>query len=197
MKEVLQKLNQIQTKLKAPKGQFNSFGKYKYRNAEDILEALKPHLAETRTVLNIRDEVKQIGDRFYIEATATLYDVDSSESITATASAREADVKKGMDESQITGATSSYARKYALNGLFAIDDTKDADSQDNSQSGGFSERHRKQIDSITSVTELRTYYAKNKGLGKEFTDYITARSKQLEDSHAGTGDGRMEEGEGR
>ena len=120
-------LAEIQQKLKAPKGQFNSFGKYKYRSCEDILEAVKPLLKEKKLFLTMHDEVELIGERYYIKATVTLCDEKNS-FISATAYAREDDVKKGMDGSQITGAASSYARKYALSGLFAIDDTKDSDS---------------------------------------------------------------------
>ena len=122
-------LNKIQRELKAPKSQFNSFGKYKYRNCEDILEAVKPLLGDGMLVLN--DELVQLGDRYYVKATAYLHDGDILRS--ATAYAREALDKKGMDEAQITGAASSYARKYALNGLFLIDDTKDADNEDNTK----------------------------------------------------------------
>lgn len=128
-----EKLTSIQTSLKAPKGQFNSFGKYNYRSCEDILEALKVHLASTKTAIVITDEIIAVGSRIYVKATATLLDNESEEIIIATASARECEDKKGMDSSQITGATSSYARKYALNGLFCIDDNKDADSSDNSK----------------------------------------------------------------
>jgi hypothetical protein len=128
MKQILIKLSQIQNELKVPKNQRNDFGKYNYRNCEDILEALKPHLAKTKTVLRMEDNVKEIAGRFYVEAIATLYDTESDEFIVAKASAREEEVKKGMDGSQITGASSSYARKYALNGLFAIDDTKTSDT---------------------------------------------------------------------
>ncbi len=128
-----EKLTSIQTSLKAPKGQFNSFGKYHYRSCEDILEALKSHLASTKTAIIINDEIIAVGTRIYVKATATLLDNESEETITATASARESEDKKGMDSSQLTGATSSYARKYALNGLFCIDDNKDADSSDNSK----------------------------------------------------------------
>lgn len=121
-------LQSIQQKLVAPKGQYNSFGKYSYRSAEDILEALKPILQEHDAVLILQDGIVQIGDRYYVEATATLYAV--GETIGTTAYAREDDSKKGMDGSQITGAASSYARKYALNGLFMIDDNKDPDTDE-------------------------------------------------------------------
>lgn len=127
------KLMNIQSELKAPKGQYNSFGKYKYRSCEDILEAVKPVLAKHGCTLTISDSIMLIGDRFYVKATATLSDTDSDKSISVSAYARESQDKKGMDSSQVTGATSSYARKYALNGLFCIDDTKDADTDEHRQ----------------------------------------------------------------
>lgn len=120
------KLVAVQAALKAPKGQFNSFGGYKYRSCEDILEAVKPLLLEQGLQLTITDEPVEVGGRIYIKATATV--TDGSETATVSGYAREAETKKGMDESQITGTASSYARKYALNGLFLIDDTKDADA---------------------------------------------------------------------
>ena len=121
-------LIKIQSELKAPKSQYNSFGKYSYRNAEDILEAVKPLLSKYSATMYITDEVVEVGSRIYVKATVTLS--DGKETITASAYAREPEDRKGMDASQITGATSSYARKYALNGLFAIDDTKDADTNE-------------------------------------------------------------------
>ena len=126
-----EKLLAIQTKLKAPKGQYNSFGKYSYRSAEDILEAVKPLNAEQGVLLTITDEIKEIGGRVYVVATATVS--DGTDTLQVSAFAREPENKKGMDESQITGATSSYARKYALNGLYAIDDNKDADTNEHKQ----------------------------------------------------------------
>lgn len=128
---ITQKLATIQQKLKAPKGQYNSFGKYAYRNAEDILEAVKPLCAETGTVVLLSDEILNIGNRFYVKATAALIDAETQTQLTVSAYAREEEEKKGMDGSQVTGASSSYARKYALNGLFAIDDTKDSDTTNN------------------------------------------------------------------
>ena len=123
------KLVNIQAELKAPKNQVNSFGKYKYRSAEDIIEAVKPILFKYQTALLISDEVVQVADRVYVKATAMLIDETNEElPIKVYGWAREEEVKKGMDAAQITGSASSYARKYALNGLFAIDDTKDADS---------------------------------------------------------------------
>lgn len=125
---VYEKLAAVQRELKAPKGQFNSFGKYKYRSCEDILEALKPVLSKNGCAVVLSDSVEQVGDRFYICATATITDYETYEQVHNTAFAREDTDKKGMDGSQITGTASSYARKYALNGLFLIDDTKDADT---------------------------------------------------------------------
>ena len=124
MNDLTNKLATIQQKLKAPKGQMNTFGKYKYRSCEDILEAVKPLLGDL--VLTISDDIVEVGGRVYVKATVSLS--SGSGNVSTTAFARESDTKKGMDESQITGATSSYARKYALNGLFCIDDTKDSDA---------------------------------------------------------------------
>ena len=125
---VYEKLMTVQTKLRAPKGQYNSFGKYSYRSCEDILEALKPLLAEVGAIVNVSDEIKLIGDRFYVEATAMFLDCETGDSVVARASAREDESKKGMDLAQVTGSVSSYARKYSLNGLFCIDDNKDDDA---------------------------------------------------------------------
>jgi hypothetical protein len=127
-KNIRQKLQGIQSSLKAPKGQTNKFGGYRYRSAEDILESVKPLLGEWGCSLVIQDDVVEVGGRVYVKATASLADNDTELAISATAFAREAEMKKGMDEAQITGSASSYARKYALNGLFAIDDTKDPDA---------------------------------------------------------------------
>lgn len=128
------KLLEIQSRLKAPKDKKNTFGGYSYRSCEGILEALKPLLKETESALIITDEVRLIGERFYIIATAKLLDAVTGELIAfARGYAREADAKKGMDDAQLTGSASSYARKYALNGLFAIDDNKDADTDEYAQ----------------------------------------------------------------
>ena len=125
---IYEKLSNIQSELKAPKSQYNSFGKYSYRSCEDILEAVKPICATNKAVCTISDEIVLVGDRYYVRATALLIDTESGEKINNVAYAREEAEKKGMDGSQVTGASSSYARKYALNGLFAIDDTKDSDA---------------------------------------------------------------------
>ena len=124
---IYEKIRNRQMKLKAPKGQYNDFGKYSYRSCEDIFEALKPLLDENKLTLMMSDELCNIGERYYIKATACLYDTENETSIINIAYAREEETKKNFDGSQITGASSSYARKYALNGLFLIDDTKDSD----------------------------------------------------------------------
>ena len=128
-----QKLAQVQFKLKAPKGQYNSFGKYHYRSCEDILEGLKPLLQEIDATLTITDSIEHIGERYYVKATVVFSDILSG--LEVTAYAREEESRKGMDGSQVTGSASSYARKYALNGMFCIDDTKDADAT-NDHAGG-------------------------------------------------------------
>lgn len=127
---VYSKLTVVQAKLKAPKNQFNKFGNYKYRSCEDILEALKPVLNEEKATVFISDSIERIESRYYVKATATFIDSETGETVSNTAYAREPENKKGSDESQITGASSSYARKYALNGLFLIDDTKDEDTEE-------------------------------------------------------------------
>ena len=133
-----ERVGAIQLELKAPKNLYNSFGKYKYRNAESICEAVKPLLNKYKCVLFLTDDVQLVGDRFYIKATATIRDMESDASVSVSAIARESLNKKGQDESQITGTASSYARKYALNGLFLLDDTKDADTDEyhNQTQGG-------------------------------------------------------------
>lgn len=125
---IYEKLANVQASLKAPKGQYNSFGKYKYRSCEDIVESVKPLLKTWGLLLTLSDELVNFSDRFYVKATATIIDIAEGKSISVSAFAREEETKKGMDNSQVTGASSSYARKYALNGLFAIDDTKDSDA---------------------------------------------------------------------
>ena len=156
---IFEKLAFIQQELKAPKGQYNSFGKYNYRSCEDILEAVKPLLKLKRLVLTINDELVNVGDRYYIKAVAILKDTeDEGLTITNTAYAREAETKAGMDLSQITGTASSYARKYALNGLFLIDDTKDADTDEHAKQTGQQPRTEKkatkaQIDTLKGMVK--------------------------------------------
>ena len=127
-KNVYEKLLSVQNMLKAPKSQYNAFGKYNYRNCEDILEAVKPLCKEVKALVYLTDEIVMVGERYYVQAKATFIDVENDGIVCAIAYAREEETKKGMDGSQVTGASSSYARKYALNGLFDIDDTKDSDT---------------------------------------------------------------------
>lgn len=155
-------LIKIQSELKAPKSQYNSFGKYSYRNAEDILEAVKPLLSKYNATMYITDEVVEVGSRIYVKATVTLS--DGKETITASAYAREPEDRKGMDASQITGATSSYARKYALNGLFAIDDTKDNDTNE-----------------LREEREERVAYEEKQAKKSKFTDEQMAQMKKWND----------------
>ena len=155
-------LAEIQAKVKAPKGQFNSFGKYHYRSAEDILEAVKQVINPMGFYISISDSIVVQGDRFYVQATATLS--NGTETYTSTAFAREEESKKGMDGSQVTGASSSYARKYALNGLFALDDTKDSDA---TNTHGKEQQAKPKIDdtilkssinATSSIENLNDYY---------------------------------------
>jgi hypothetical protein len=152
-------MKDIQSELKAPKGQYNKFGTYYYRSCEDIVEAAKPVLLKHDCYLNISDEIVQAGDRIYVKATASVF--KGSEMLaTSTAFAREPESQKGMSESQITGTASSYARKYALNGLLAIDDTKDADTDE----------YRKAINSAATIEDLNALYKSMSTEAKE--DYI-------------------------
>lgn len=173
-------LQEIQHKLKAPKNQRNNFGGYNYRSCEDILEALKPVLAEYNAAIVLSDSVELVGNRVYVKATATLKTQEGD--ISVTAFAREAETRKGMDESQITGSASSYARKYALNGLFGIDDTKDADTMDNREQAPkqakttkkaafIDPKHLALLNSAKSVEELTVSMGKiQKELGDNFAD---------------------------
>jgi hypothetical protein len=171
-------LSKIQAELKAPKGQYNSFGKYKYRSCEDIVEAVKPILHKNNVSLIITDDIVQIGERIYVKATAKIVGKDMNIIAETTAFAREEETKKGMDASQITGAASSYARKYALNGLFAIDDTKDADTQDNSAT---SNDYIAELAKINTVKELSDYYKKNNPKYKShaFNNAVVARQNEI------------------
>lgn len=145
MKNVLNKLFKIQQELKVPKNQRNTFGNYNFRNCEDIMEASKPICAKHNCLLICSDELIQVGDRYYVKAIATIFDLDSGESVSTSACAREEETKKGMDASQITGASSSYARKYALNGLLQLDDNKDADTNEY--------KKQKEKDNLKSTTK--------------------------------------------
>lgn len=165
---VYQKLNKVQTELKAPKGQFNKFGNYKYRSCEDILEGLKPLLKEVGAIVLLSDSVEFVEGRYYVKARAQFVDTDTAEKIEVSAMAREDDSKKGMDSSQLTGSTSSYARKYALNGLFCIDDTKDSDAtNDGSQSN--TQAQKSSNDYTINQNQLKRLYAiaSKKGFNSE------------------------------
>lgn len=162
-----QKLLRVQTQLKAPKNQYNIFGKYYYRSCEDITEAVKPLLAEENLVMTISDELILIGERYYVKATVTVIDGETGEKHEVHAYAREAESKKGMDESQITGAASSYARKYALNGMFAIDDTKDSDATNTHEKN---ENNNQNIDkqTIAAITSFIKRDEKAKDIAVSF-----------------------------
>ena len=155
---IYEKLTEVQNELKAPKSKYNSFGKYNYRSCEDILEAVKPILKAKRLAMTVKDDVFNIGDRFYIMATVTVFDCESDEKVTTTAYAREDADKKGMDGSQITGSSSSYARKYALNGMFAIDDTKDADSWNTHDKDRTVEKKEAERATEEQIAKLRALY---------------------------------------
>lgn len=160
---IYEKLTKLQNELKAPKNQYNNFGKYKYRNCEDILEAVKPLLLENKLAQIINDEVIVIQDRFYIKATVTLYNSEKTEEvITVSALAREEQSKKGMEGSQLTGATSSYARKYALAGLYALDDTKDSDSMNNKQEQGNKQQQGNQQQRQQGITQVQIKFLQDK-----------------------------------
>lgn len=152
---IFEKLVAIQAELKAPKGQYNSFGKYRYRSCEDILEAVKPLLINHKCALTICDSIELIGDRYYIKANALLTDLENENGfISNVAYAREAESKSGMDASQITGTASSYARKYALNGLFLIDDTKDADTEEHAEQTKAKEEKKASEKQIVAIRKI-------------------------------------------
>ena len=172
--EIYKKLSGIQCELVATKGQYNSFGKYSYRSCEDILEAVKPLLDKYKVAIVIKDDIVLVGDRFYVKATATLIDSETGETVEASAFARESADKKGMDASQVTGATSSYARKYALNGLFAIDDNKDADATNTHGK----ETIKVNMTPALSEAQLKRLYAigNKAGIKKEVLDSTVKKS---------------------
>ena len=182
---VREKLLAVQAELKAPKGQTNSFGKYKYRSCEDILESVKPLLKKYNATLVISDSLELIGERYYIKATATFQDVETDGIIENTAYARESAEKKGMDDSQVTGATSSYARKYALNGLFLIDDTKDADTdefrnqQKSKEERAFEKKVEKDNKTTISAKDQQTLKAVCEKKGYKVEEIFTKPVSQL------------------
>lgn len=183
---IVEKLANIQQELKAPKGQYNSYGGYNYRSCEDILEAVKPLLKANKCILTISDELVNVGDRYYIKAVAKLTDTEATKEpyyIINEAYAREEETKKGMDGAQITGTASSYARKYALNGLFLIDDTKDADTDEHAKQTGAKPKEDKKASAAQvklikelsqDVSTITSYYKVEK-----IEDLTTAQASEV------------------
>lgn len=183
----MKELIKIQSELKAPKNQRNTFGKYNYRSAEDILEALKPMLKENGCILTISDEMVNLGNRFYVKSTVTLTNSEK-DTVSTTAFAREEEIQKGMNSAQITGSASSYARKYALNGLFCIDDTKDPDSTNThgkeANNGGVNYREKlveftqsKGLDMVTVAQNYKINKSTTNQRFKEVLEQLTAKYK--------------------
>lgn len=164
---IYSKLFEIQQNLKAGKGQYNKFGNFHYRSCEDILEAVKPILAQQKAVVILQDELVYNGQRYYIKATACLLDIETGEEVKSEAYAREEEAKKGMDSSQVTGASSSYARKYALNGLFCIDDNKDSDTTNT-----YGKENQRQTQKSQQQAQNK-YYCEQ--CGKEFIGFQTKK----------------------
>lgn len=169
---IYEKLLNVQTELKAPKNQFNKFGGFKYRSCEDILEALKPVLSKYKLAMIITDDIITVNNRNYVKATVKLFNTEKEEFIENSAIAREEESKKGMDGSQITGASSSYARKYALNGLFAIDDTKDSDSTNT-------------YDGVEKKSKVQEYLNSRPGMVERLTEYLTGENLERTLNHFG------------
>jgi hypothetical protein len=177
---IYQKLRKVQTELKAPKGQYNSFGKYAYRSCEDILEALKPILDKEQLVLVIEDDIEEKANRVYVKATATLTNAENpEEKITTKAYAREEENKKGMDGSQVTGASSSYARKYCLNGLFNIDDNKDSDATNTGDSNTSATVEMATSEQVAKLEELQLRNWCKTKKGKELEELTKAEATKL------------------
>ena len=186
---IYEKLLNVQTELKAPKGQFNAFGKYKYRSCEDILEALKPVLNKYKLTFFINDEIIEVNNRNYVKATITIINIEKpDEQIQTSALAREEETKKGMDGSQITGASSSYARKYALNGMFMIDDTKDSDSTNtHGKDKTEQEKVKDFLNSRNGMIEKLSEYVKGDKLERMLKNYgvnelFEMKDEQLKDA---------------
>ena len=186
---IYEKLLNVQTELKAPKGQFNAFGKYKYRSCEDILEALKPVLNKYKLTFFINDEIVEVNNRNYVKATITIINIEKpDEQIQTSALAREEETKKGMDGSQITGASSSYARKYALNGMFMIDDTKDSNSTNtHGKDKTEQEKVKDFLNSRNGMIEKLSEYVKGDKLERMLKNYgvkelFEMKDEQLKDA---------------
>lgn len=194
----MKELIEIQSELKAPKNLYNKFGGYKYRNAEGIMEAVKPLLKKYECFMTISDEIRQIGERYYLYATATIVNKDGK-SISVSAPAKEDESKKGLDGAQLTGSTSSYARKYALNGLFLIDDTKDPDTEEYKQESEAkaknvqkeSDKRYKELEkkfpdvfAANSLDELKIVYSNHpdqQGKDPDFMEAMSTRRKRVEE----------------
>lgn len=181
-KTFFKRLAEVQKKLKAPKNQFNKFGNYRYRNCEDILEALKELLCDNDLLLVIEDDAVEISSRFYIKSKVTVYDCLSDLSIHSFGLARECEDKKGMDQAQVTGASSSYARKYALNAMFCIDDTKDPDAT-NDHGNNYSAKKSNTLDNLEKYREPLAYAYKSGRLTQEEQDHMKkiGHKKDLEE----------------
>lgn len=199
---IYEKLSNIQQELKAPKNQYNSFGGYSYRSCEDIFEAVKPLLEKNKCGLRVSDELEVKGERYYIKATAFFKDLESEEYIINTAYAREEETKKGMDGSQITGASSSYARKYALNGLFLIDDVKDSDTTNigNSEEKTTKLASQKQLDYIDTLgidlVAMCEYYGikdKTELTMEQASEIIRKKTKKQEDAVSASNNWMLEQ----
>lgn len=181
-KSIYEKLSAIQMELKAPKSQFNKFGNYNYRSCEDILEAVKPLCNKNEVTLTIGDEIVCVEGRHYVKATAVLSDWISGDTIQNVSYARESSTKKGMDDSQVTGSTSTYARKYALNGLFNIDDTKDNDTSELKQETDTKAQKAAKESLESSIKEVRERQRELEGLG---ADIRSEKIKQWMYEHTG------------
>ena len=179
---IYEKLLKAQVELKAPKGQYNSFGKYKYRSCEDILEALKPVLDKFKLTLFIKDDVIEVNTRNYVKATIVLVNIEKPDEIIETSAlAREEETKKGMDGSQITGTSSSYARKYALNGLFMIDDTKDNDNS----STKIERANRAEAERQEEKQKVQEFLNSRAGMIERLSEYVTGKNLENTLKHFG------------
>ena len=179
---IYEKLLKVQVELKAPKGQYNSFGKYKYRSCEDILEALKPVLDKFKLTLFIKDDVIEVNTRNYVKATIVLVNIEKPDEIIETSAlAREEETKKGMDGSQITGTSSSYARKYALNGLFMIDDTKDNDNS----STKIERANRAEAERQEEKQKVQEFLNSRAGMIERLSEYVTGKNLENTLKHFG------------
>lgn len=179
---IYEKLLKVQVELKAPKGQYNSFGKYKYRSCEDILEALKPVLDKLKLTLFIKDDVIEVNTRNYVKATIVLVNIEKPDEIIETSAlAREEETKKGMDGSQITGTSSSYARKYALNGLFMIDDTKDNDNS----STKIERANRAEAERQEEKQKVQEFLNSRAGMIERLSEYVTGKNLENTLKHFG------------